>query len=43
MVSKPPAAVGECISEGEIHDLGGAAPLSNRASCLEQGSAGGPV
>ena len=41
--SKPPAAVGERISKGEIHDLGATAPLSTRAFFLEQGSAGGPV
>ena len=41
--SKPPAAVGERISKSERHGLGAAAPLSTRASSLEQGSAGGPV
>ena len=41
--SKPPAAVGERISKGGIHDLGAAAPLATRASSLEQGSVGGPV
>ena len=35
--SKPPAAIGERISKGERHDLGAAAPLSIRASSLEQG------
>ena len=41
--SKPPAAIGERISKGERHDLGVAAPLSTKASSLEQESAGGPV
>ena len=41
--SKSPAVVGECISKGERHDLGAAAPLSTRPSSLEQGSFGGPV
>ena len=41
--SKPPATVGERISEDGRHDLGAAAPLSTRASSLEQGGAGGPV
>ena len=41
--SKPPAAVGVRISKGERHGFGAAAPLSSRASSLEQGGAGGPV
>ena len=41
--NKPPAANGERIFKGERHDLGAAAPLSTRATSLEQGSAGGPV
>ena len=41
--SKPPAVIEERISKGERHDLGAAAPLSIRASSLEQGSAGVPV
>ena len=41
--SKPPAAVVVRISKNGGHDLGAAAPLSTRASSLEQGSAGGPV
>ena len=41
--SKPPAAVGVRISKGERRDFGAAAPLSTRASSLEQGRAGGPV
>ena len=32
--SKPPAGVGECISNGERHDLGVAAPFSTTTSCL---------
>ena len=38
--SKPPAAVGERISNGERHDFGAAAPFSTKASSL-QGGAGG--
>ena len=38
--SKPPAAVGERISEGERHDLGAASPFSTTTSSL-QGRAGG--
>ena len=41
--SKPPAAVGVCISRGEGHDFGAAAPLSTRASSLVQERVGGPV
>ena len=41
--SKPPAAVGECISKDGRHDLGAAALLSTRAFFPGQGSAGGPV
>ena len=41
--SKPRAADVVRISKGGRHDLGAAAPLSTRASFLEQGSAGGPV
>ena len=41
--SKSPAAVGVRISKGERHGFGAAAPLSTRASSLEQGRAGGPV
>ena len=41
--SKPPAAIGERISRGEIHDLGAAAPLPTSASSLDQERAGDPV
>ena len=41
--SKSLAAVGVRIFKGERHDFGAAAPLSARASSLEQGRAGGPV
>ena len=41
--SKPPAAVSVHISPSESHDFGAAAPLSTRASFLEQGRARGPV
>ena len=41
--SKPPAAVRVHIFTGERHGFGAAAPLSTRASSLEQGRAGGPV
>ena len=43
MESKPPTADIVRISKGERHDLGAAAPLSTRATSLEQGSAGGPL
>ena len=35
MGSKPPAAVDERISKGEIHDLGAAGPFSTRTSSLQ--------
>ena len=41
--SKSLAAVSGRISAGERHDFGTAAPLSTRASSLEQGRVGGPV
>ena len=37
------AAVGVRICTGERHGFGAAAPLSTRASSLEQGRVGGPV
>ena len=41
--SKPPMAARVRISEGERYGLDAAAPLSTRASFLEQGRAGCPV
>ena len=38
--TKPPAAVGECISTDGRHDLGDASPFSTRTSSL-QGRSGG--
>ena len=41
--NRPPAAVRVRISTSERHGFGAEAPLSTRASSLEQGRAGGPV
>ena len=41
--SKPQAAVNVRISKGERHNFSASAPVSTRASPLEQGRAGGPV
>ena len=43
MGSRTPTAVVVRISKGGRRDLGAAAPLTTRASYLEEGSAGGPV
>ena len=38
--SKPPAAVGVCISRGERHSFGTAAPLSTKTSSLQRRAGG---